>query len=458
MVHDRTRRFGPLRSLHEESQLPQDIRRSLFFILFGNIFGTVNGIVCQGNTVAMIGLATSLGGKDLALGLLQGIFQGAAIFQIPFSILVNRTHRRKTYMLTFGLIGRLLWMFFGLIPLIVPMEYARLQIWLLIFLVGISSVSMSFINVCWFPWFSDLCPVGIRSRWIAVRQMITNIVSIVCGILVAVMLDHLPPQTRYVIVFIFGGLMGVLDMLCFAFCREVFTAPPKRIHFREVVRSISKNRRFLSVMAVWTFWCFVSNFSGNYFNAYSMNVMGLSSLDIMIFGTIAISVGIILTVRNWGRAIFRFGEKNVFYVTGMVYAFIPLVYLFSSPGNIWPTLIRNFFGAMFWCGWDVASNSLELSLAPDEMRPSYIAVFSCVSCFFGIALGSVSGGALLTLFERMNWFTGWFDRYKALFTFSAVLTVIGLPLLISRIPSDTDKTVKDLVKAIFTIPPHKKRP
>ena len=456
-MEGKTKHIGPLKSLHEEAGLPADIRRSLICILFGNIFGTVNGIVCQGNSVAMIGLATSLGGKDLALGLLQGIFQGAAIFQIPFSILVNRTHKRKKYMLTFGIVGRALWMLFGFIPLIVPMEAAQLRIWLLIFLVGISSISMSFINVCWFPWFSDLCPLKIRSRWIAVRQMITNIVSIAAGILVAAMLDYLPAETKYIVVFIFGGFVGVVDMLSFAFCKEVFTAPAKRIHLKEVVKSISKNRCYRSLLVYWTFLCFSVNFSANYFNAYSMNVMGLTSLQIMVFGTIAISVGIILMVRNWGKAIFHFGEKNVFYVTGMVYAFIPLVYLFSSPGNVFPTLFRNLIGAMFWCGWDVASNSLELSSSPEDMRPSYIAVFSCVSCFFGVALGSVCGGLVLTLFEKMNWFTGWFDRYKMLFVIGSVMMLIGVPLLVRRIPSDNEKTVKDLVKAMFTIPVHKRR-
>ena len=175
----------PLLQLYAEAGLPRAIRRSLSLILLGNIFGNLHGIICGGGTTAMIGLANQLRAGDLAFGVLNGIPQAAALLQIPFSLLVNRTHQRKKYMLTLGLFSRALWLLFGLIPLIVPTDPAWLPLWTLIFLLGISSCCSAVINVCWFPWFSDLAPNEIRGRWLSIRDMIVAVCNLAFGLLVA---------------------------------------------------------------------------------------------------------------------------------------------------------------------------------------------------------------------------------------------------------------------------------
>lgn len=161
----------PMASLYEEENLAMKIRRSLNLMLYANICGNMFGIICGGGTTAMIGLANVMGAGDLAFGVLNGIPQAAALMQIPFSILVNRTHHRKKYLMTFGLISRALWILFGLIPILMPMASQAIQLWTLIFLLGISSCCAASINVCWFPWFSDLAPIRIRARWMSVRDL-----------------------------------------------------------------------------------------------------------------------------------------------------------------------------------------------------------------------------------------------------------------------------------------------
>ena len=116
--------------------------------------------------------------------------------QIPFSILVNQTHKRKRYMLTIGLTARAVWILAGLIPVFVPMDPAFLQLWSLIFLIGVSSLGAAMIQVCWFPWFSDLAPLRIRGRWLSVKDMISAAAHVVFGIIVAQLLDTLPPESR----------------------------------------------------------------------------------------------------------------------------------------------------------------------------------------------------------------------------------------------------------------------
>ena len=134
-----------------------------------------------------------------------------------------------------------------------------------------------------------------------------------------------------------------------------------------------------------------------------------------------------------------------------MWAVTPAFYLFSSPGNIWPTLLHNFFGAMFWCGANLSANNMQLSISAPETRPSYIAVFSCVTALLGVTLGSLSAGGLLKVLDASQLFTGWLDRYKMLFLIATTLRLSAVLLLVPRMERDRDATPKDLIRAILRI-------
>ena len=443
------KRTNAFARLYEEADLPKAIRRSLNFIILGNMCGSLFGVICGTGTASMVGLASSMGATDLTFGIMTGIGQAAALLQIPFSLLVNRTHRRKRYMLTYGVISRVLWMVFGLIPFFIPATPAQLRVWTLVFLLGISCCLGSVIQVCWFPWFSDLCPERIRSRWLAVREQIIAVVSILFGLMVAFLLDHLPPETRYIIIFLIGGAVGVMDMVSFGLSEEVYSAPPARLRIGSVIKDFAHNKPFLRLTVAWTLWCFTTNLSCVYYTPYSMNVMGLNFTQVMLCGNVAAAVSTILFVPRWGSAIYHHGARNVMLLTNLFGSVLPLVFLFSRPGSIWPLLIFNVFGAMYWTGSNLAATGLQLTCSPAETRPSYIALFSCITALAGAMLGSLVSGFFLDACADHGWFAGSFDRYKVLFTISSALR-LGLTILTVPGLADENKgTVKTLIRAIF---------
>ncbi|MDO4740075.1 MAG: MFS transporter, partial [Eubacteriales bacterium] len=350
---------NPLYGLYDEARLPAKIRRSLNLIILGNIMGSAHGIICGGGTTAMIGLATELGATDMIFGVLSAIPQIAGLLQLPFSVLVNRTHKRKKYMMTYGVFSRALWLLFGLIPYMMPMAPAALQLWTIIFLIGISSCCGAVINVCWFPWFSDLTPMRIRGRLLSIRESILAACNVLIGLVVAAALDRLPPETRYVVIFLIGGAAGIIDMCCFGLCEDVYTAPPQRQSLFKAFGEVLKNKPFMRLTIMWAAWSFTANLSGVYLNPYSMNEMGLSFMQIMIFSTIASAIVAIFVMPRWGSMIDRFGCRNVMLISCVVAATTPLFYLLSSPGNIWPTLLHNTVGAMFWCGANLTCSNMQ---------------------------------------------------------------------------------------------------
>ena len=434
--------------LYDEFRLPQAIRRSLNLMLMANLFGNLHGIVCGGGTTAMVGLANEMKAGDLAFGLINGIPWAAALLQIPFSMLVNRTHRRKKYLLTFGMLSRALWMVFGLIPLIVPANPSWLPLWTMIFLLGISSCCGSVINVCWLPWFSDLAPIRMRGQWFSFRDMLVAGFNLGFGLLVAWMLDTLLVYNRYIIVFALGGFLGMLDMFCFGFCTEQYSDAPRKLRMGEMLKAIRKNRPFCRLTVMWTAWCFTSNLCGPYLARYSVNEMGLSFMQMTGFGTAAAAVATVLVMSRWGRALNHYGCRNIMLISTLMTSLTDLFYLFSVPGSVWPVLLRNLIGAACWSGCNLAANSMQLSTSPDEARPSYIAVFACVTSLAGIALGTLCGGALLETWEGAGWFTGGLDRVKALILLASGLRLLVTVFLVRPLENDWDETPGQMAAAI----------
>ena len=433
--------------IYAEAGLSEEIRRSLNLILLGNVFGNLFGIICGGGTTAMNGLASELHAGDFAYGVINGIPQAAALLQIPFSILVNRTHHRKKYLLTFGLISRAIWLVFGMIPLLVPAVPEYLRLMTLISLLAISSCCSSAINVCWFPWFSDLAPLSIRGRWFSVRDTIIAACNLGFGILTARLMDTLSADVRYIVIFALGGFVGMVDMICFGFCKEVYSTPPRSIRIRSVFRDVFRNKPFFRLVVMWTAWCFTANLCEPYLNRYSMNVMGLNFTQMMVFGSAASAVATILVMRQWGKALDRFGCRSVMLVAATVTALTNGFYLFSSPGSVWPVFLRNFVGAAFWSGSNLAANNMQLSTSPDEMRPSYIAVFSCVTALVGTTLGTLTGGVLLESWEKAGWFAGAFDRYKALILLAVILRLAAAVFLVPPMKNDREGTPAELIRS-----------
>ncbi len=444
----RKRNSGTLSLLYDETQLPVQNRKGLNWILRGNLCGNLHGIICGGGTAAMVGLAGLLGAGDLEFGLLVAIPQIAAFLQIPFSVLVNKTRKRKIYMLTLGLFSRVLWMLFGFLPMLSSVPDDRLPLLSLIILLGLSSACGSVINVTWFPWYSDLAPLRIRGRWLSLRDMLNGCLGLPFGLLVAWLLDALGVETRFIVIFLIGGILGCLDMICFGFVKEVPVTGNAETGLKKTFSEIVHNRPYVKLTLMWTVWCFTANMSGSYLTPYAMNAMGLNFLQITLFGTVAASLATVLMVPRWGRAIDFFGSRSVMMISCIGASLTPLFYLFSTPGSIWPTLLHNLIGAFFWCGCNLAANSFQLFLSPDSERSTYIAVFSCVTCLVGTAFGTMCGGWFLNACVMKGWFAGRFDRYMALILLSVVLRFVFVLLTVPGLKNENEETAVTLMRSL----------
>ncbi len=438
------RNHSPFQVLYNEVRLLGSIRRSLTLLIFGNLFGTLFTSITTGSTLT--GYAAALGANDLAFGLLTGIPLLASFIQIPAAMLVTRTRKRKKYMLTFGTVSRALWLLIGLVPVLLPENPIPLRMWSVIFLIGISSAAGSFINVSFAPWLADLVPIHIRGRWLSLRDSIISAASVAVGLLTALFLDHMEGFTGFALVLCLGGALGVADMLCFIRVEEVpGVAPAERLRLRAVLARVFRDRPFFRFMLYWTVWSFTSNIGNPYLTRYALGDMGLSFMQMTVFGQIAALVATALFISTWGRMIDRCGTRPVLLVTGIATALAPVPYLFSVPGSIWPTFFHNALGALFWCGTNLCATHAQLFRSPDSHRPVYVAIFACVTSLAGSFPGILAGGALL---EAIAGLGAGPNRYKIVFVVFILLRLAVAIFLTPLLENETDCTTRGMLREL----------
>jgi MFS family permease len=435
----------PFEKLFDEAALLPKIRRSIYLMTLGNTFGTLWGVISGGGSSSLTGYAGYLGAGDFVYGLLTAIPLAAALLQIPFATLVSRTQKRKKYMMTYGLFSRLLWIVIGLIPFFIPSDQQALRLWSVILLIGVSSAFSSFINVSWMPWMADLVPIEIRGRWLSKRDGITSIASVTMGLVVAGILDQMTGSAGYTLVFVMCGILGVMDMLCFLFVEEVYKTPPVQLKLLPVLKQVISNKPFFKFMLFWTAWSFTANMSGAYLARYALTEMGLSYMQFTLCGQVTAAAITVLVVSQWGRLLDHFGSKPVLWCTCVVAALTPLFFLFSTYGNIWPTLLHNLIGAAFWSGANLAATSLQLSSSPDDQRPSYIAVFSCITSLCGSFLGILAGGVILEgIHNNLTLNSIISDRYKFMIAISVLLRVASVFILVPMLDNSNNHTFSSM--------------
>ncbi|GHU78836.1 MFS transporter [Clostridia bacterium] len=458
MIKNVFRRFpgSPFTRLYDEAGLPQQIQRSLFFVMIGNMCGNIHGTITTGSALA--GYAGALGANDFVFGVLTAIPFIGTLLQIPAAGMVSKAGKRKKFMISYGVFSRSMWLFIGLVPYFVPMSPLWLRIWAVILLSCVSSVTGSFINVCFTSWLSDLVPIGIRGRWISCRDRIIALIGIAVGLLTAYLLDSLPGYVGYSVVFIAAGLFGIMDMVCFVPAVEIPMKPAANTGFAAVARGIVANKPFFRFMIFWTMWSFTTNLHGPFITRYALDSLHLSFLQVTVFGQLTVAAITVLAISRWGRIIDSYGCKPTLWISCIVTAITPAFMLFSVPGSPVTFFLHN-MGSTFWIACNLAAGNMLMALSPSELRPSYIAFYACFTSIAGSFSGVLLGGALLQWIPHffaangITFFGAAPDQYKLVFAIGVICRLSTVFIFVPSLTNDRDSTISDLKNELL----HKRR-
>lgn len=430
------------------------LTRSLWMIIVGvscsNVYGQLGG-------TPLTGLSKDLGASDFMLGLLMALPVFGNLTQLLFSYVLERTCKRKSIFLFFGVLQRVLWLPVGLVPFFMPDAPMLAKMWIIILLVTFAACNGSAVNVCYNSWLADLVPPTIRGRYFGLRNRIIVIAGVLANLLMSWLMDILPGLTCYAVVFAIGSVFGVMDILSYIW---VYDPPMKKVEQKQGMLSMMggafKNKDFMRLVVFWTLWSFSVNIAGPYFNVYMLNVIGMNFMEISLTCTVVSSVCTFLFISKWGWQVDRYGTKAILRVVGVLCSCLPFLWWFTGPRNFWiMPIIQGITGA-FWCAIDLCSQTQLVSNTPDKNRSMYIALYAILTSLIGASLAYAVGGALLDTFagwmQGLSWsFLGQpVTQYHLIFTLTGLLRLVCMVVILPTIRDEKDLKAKDVISGIYT--------
>ena len=450
--------------LFDEQGLDQSTIKSLRLLIIAVAFGVIQFNIVAG--IAMAGYLRSLGVGDFVFGLLYAIGPALSPVQMVASYLLERTKARKRMFITAGLIQRLIWLPFGLVPFIIPMEYAPMRIWMVTLLLLVNAGAGPFMNVSFFSLAADLVPEHIRGRYFAVRMRVSTICGIFGGIMTAWILDSFAPFYSYTFVFALASLMGTMDILCFfgvkfppmgsspkieksSAGQDTSQNPPAEQavsaeKFSTMLKTVFSNKPYMRFILFMTFWIFSINLSGPFVLVHLREGVLLSNTLITVAVQILPNISSVLIGARWGRPLDTHGNKPVMQLANGILCFAPFLWIITTNNAISVVIIMliGLMHGMLLPGFDLGANNIMLGHAPRVNRSMYIAVYFTITSIIGIGLANATGGWLLdnvfSISEAMeiSLVGVVLTRYSYLFGLTAILRCVMVYIALPRLVDD----------------------
>lgn len=309
------------------------------------------------------------------------------------SVKVSLWFPNRASQVSWGMIGQAAsWVPILALPLLWPEQGP----WLLIAGVAVYFTFLHFSSPAWNSLITDLLQSDERGTYFARRLRVMALTSFLAlcssGVLLSFFKDRQLLWLGFAIMFATAGLCRGVSAV---YLRSVTDLPRHEpgdnpTSFRIFLRTgVSKNfRQFLLFSGLMHLAVLIA---GPFFVIYMLHDLHLTYWE---YGT-WLGAGIIgqfLTLPAWGQFGDRFGNKALLTFTGLLVAFLPMLYLF---GTSWPFLVTvNFFGGVVWAGLGLGLNNYVFDAVRPTDRAKAVAVSSTVNAI-GWALGTVIGSWLI---------------------------------------------------------------
>jgi len=358
-------------------------------------FGAELVNACAGPTI-LSGWALHLGATPLEVGALAALPQLAQFVQLPSSWITTLMGRRRVAIAAVclsreALLPLALLPFLGLSP-----TGAR---GLIVAVAAVSAILGVLGNNAWTAWMGELVPEALRGRYFGRRTALCTFGGTFCGVGVARLLDAV--TSRGLAGLALSGLAGVACLLGLVTTvlmgkqHDPPGPPPRGPSVKAVLRPL-RDIEARSLLAYQVAWNASVGVGGAFFTFHLLHTLRVGYTVAAIHAAGG-AMARILAAPLWGRALDRFGARPVLAACSFAAAVLPITWLATSPGFVWPIAIDALVGGVAWSGHGLASFSLPLSVAPRRDRPFYLAAFAMAGgVAYAVATwgGGVLAGAL----------------------------------------------------------------
>jgi len=299
---------------------------------------------------------------------------------------------RKAHVL-WGIIGQsIAWLPILVLPLLFPERGP----WLIVAGAAFYFGSTHFTSPAWISLITDLLSANERGAYFARRSQLMAITSFAALCLGGALLTFFEQYDRlwlgFALLFVIAGVFRSFSTFSLARMTDlpVHHKEPASRGFLAFLRTGTTKdfRRFLLFSGLMHLAVLIS---GPFFVIYMLQDLHLSYWAYGTWAAAAI-VGQFVTLPGWGEFGDRFGNKALLTFTGLLVAFLPMLYLISTT---WLFLVLvNFFGGVVWAGLSLGLSNYVFDAVRPADRAKAVAVSSTVNAI-GWAIGTLIGSWLI---------------------------------------------------------------
>jgi MFS family permease len=357
----------------------------LRWLVVNGVLGNVSESIV--NTYQSIYLL-SLGASRSEIGLLSSLSsQSTPLAMVPGASLAARARRYKWLVIVPAVLSRLLLL--GLIFL--PYLSTRFRlIYLGIALLVLRNLLLNVLNPAWTALLANLVPVEWRGRYFSARNIFMGGAAFLVLLAVGPLIDLLGQPRGYQVAL--GGAMALGLLSSYAFAKVEEPSPQaiarRRPSWRALWRQVGKHRGFLALSATTALWNLGVQIASPFFLIYLADQVDASA-SLIGLTSAASTLASIPGQRFFGLLSDSKGPRWVQRVTGFVIPLVPALWGFI--GKSWQAFPIQALSGFAWAGYNLASFNLLLEMAPEEDRPTFVALHHVIGGL-GMAGGAALGG------------------------------------------------------------------
>ncbi len=407
--------------------LPAAVQHNLRWFWLDGLFAAAgDNIYATYLTVYLI----TLGASGAQIGLMASLSSlSAALLLLPAAFLVEQIGRRKAItLISGGIVGRLALLILALAPWVSGGGGVTI-IPGLIALTVLRDAAIQFGYPAWADMTGDIIPAEGRGRYLGSRFMVMNIATMGTTFLAGWMITRAGAPIGYQLALIAAFVLGMISTYCFARLHDpkgdaqrmetqavlprlpVAAVIPKMLG---VIRhGLKEHPTFAALLAATALWNFSLYVAGPFFTVHLVEDLGANATMVGLTA-VATSVSTLAAQQRWGTLVDRWGARRVQTITMLLIPTLPILWIFAFAG--WNIILVNLWGGALWGGYNLASFSLLLALAPPNERARYSALYQVV-VMASMALGAAAGSLIVA---RVGDSTGAEAGYRVVFLVSGI--------------------------------------
>jgi Na+/melibiose symporter-like transporter len=298
-----------------------------------------------------------LGASPFEIGMVASLPMLANLLQPMGALLSNRSHSRHDYGIWTFLPSRLLWLVL-LVCLVfngTNAEGSEQLVYLTLTLVVTSSIFAALGSASWMSWLAALVPSKLRGRYYSIRNVVSNIVSLLCLPIASFVVSYWQGGAiaGYGIVLSISILAGLASLACQQFMIDINPQKYKIAcqvekepesnqpnYFAALFNSLISNlispfkdRNLIVFLIYFALWGFAVNLSTPFFNLYMLENLGVDITWVTLFNSLGSGANMLMLLV-WGKLSDRIGNRPLLIFAGLVIAITPLFWLFTGIAQV----------------------------------------------------------------------------------------------------------------------------